>query len=58
MTGIDPGPEDGVPPKVIFQAKTIKPRDSSAWIKTGRASPGMAADIIATPEKPSGEHHT
>jgi imidazolonepropionase-like amidohydrolase len=53
MTGIDPWVEAGIPPKVILQAMTINAaRLLGVDKERGALRPGLAADIIATPENP------
>jgi imidazolonepropionase-like amidohydrolase len=53
MTGIDPWVEAGIPAKVILQALTINAaRLLGVDKERGVLRPGLAADIIATPENP------
>jgi imidazolonepropionase-like amidohydrolase len=53
MTGIDPWIEAGIPPKVLLQAMTINAaRLLGVDKERGTLRPGMAADIIATPDNP------
>ena len=53
ISGIDPWIESEIPPKVILQAMTINAaRLLGVDKERGALRPGMAADIIATPENP------
>ena len=53
MKGIDPWVEAGVPARAILQAMTVNAaRLLGVEKERGRVQPGMAADIIATPENP------
>jgi imidazolonepropionase-like amidohydrolase len=53
ITGITPWVEAGIPPKVILQALTINAaRLLGVDKERGALRPGLAADIIATPENP------
>jgi imidazolonepropionase-like amidohydrolase len=53
MTGIDPWVEAGIPPKVVLQAMTINAaRLLGVEKERGSIQPGMAADLIATPDDP------
>jgi imidazolonepropionase-like amidohydrolase len=53
MKGIDPWVEAGIPPKLILQAMTVNAaRLLGVEKERGAIHPGMAADIIATPENP------
>ena len=53
ISGIDPWVESGIPAKVILQAMTINAaRLLGVDKERGWLRPGMAADIIATPENP------
>ena len=53
MLGIDPWVEAAIPPKIILQAMTINAaRLLGVDKERGTLHPGMAADIIATPENP------
>jgi imidazolonepropionase-like amidohydrolase len=53
MTGIEPWIEAGIPPKTLLQAMTINAaRLLGVDKERGTLRPGMAADIIATPDNP------
>jgi imidazolonepropionase-like amidohydrolase len=53
MTGIEPWIEAGIPPKILLQAMTINAaRLLGVDKERGTLRPGMAADIIATPDNP------
>ena len=53
ISGIDPWIESEIPPKVILQAMTINAaRLLGVDKERGALRPGMAADIIATPDNP------
>ena len=53
LSGIDPWIEAGVPAKVLLQAMTINAaRLLGVDKERGSLRPGMAADIIATPDNP------
>jgi imidazolonepropionase-like amidohydrolase len=53
ITGIDPWVEAGIPPQVILQAMTTNgTRLLGVDTERGTLTPGMFADLIATPDNP------